>query len=858
MSKVSRSGRVFRLCQKELRESLRDRRTIITLVLMPLLVYPLLSMILQRLLLSSTTQNEVQVIRIGLDDIALQHSLEEAIEFGKHVLAVRGNETLSIAHPEAPATILTGQNANSQSAVQHILGQKIEFFHIQRDGRQALLSGAIDLLVHGKAAPNLVPKDPSLEQTGTPGASASAAEPNTVEGQPTQASQQPVAGDPAPRPAPPATDSSNSRDSSDSRGPSDSSQSRENQDTASATTSSPARLVGDSKTSSATADPAKGDQAGGTDSVDPSTVPGPRRRRTDIMRETLSAMPEDRYLLEYVPQDRHSEVALQLLRSLFAAINEQMTEELIGVFGADYHPRITMSAAPIKMPSSAPSTLASLVPLVLVLMTIAGAVYPAIDLTAGERERGTLEAMIVSPTPRPMLLLAKYVAVVTVALLTAVANLLAMSVTLWASGLGRLVLGNSALSLGTIVQILSLLVLFAMFFSAVLLSITSFAKSFKEAQAYLIPVMLVSLAPGVLSLLPQVRLTNVLAAVPLANIVLLSRDVLVGSASREAGVISVVCTFVYAIAALAVASRLFGSDASLQGSQGSWRDFIRRPEQASELPSVDQMALTMACLFPLYFMASTSLPLLKGSLSYQLLMSAVISWLLIFGLPTWVSYHRRLNFKATFLLGNGRGLAWLTSIPAVVLLAGSLWMISHELMIISQQLGLATFSEEQMKRAQAFAEKLPEIPLALLLFTGAVTPALCEEWFFRGFVMSSLRRAGTGAAIVGSALLFALMHVLTSNILSLERFLPSLFMGLVLGLVAWKSQSLWPGVILHALHNGFLFSVGHFKTQLHEWGIGLEENSHLPLSWLAGGVLASIVGLFLIVIRRPLQREARC
>ncbi len=66
-------------------------------------------------------------------------------------------------------------------------------------------------------------------------------------------------------------------------------------------------------------------------------------------------------------------------------------------------------------------------------MTITGAVYPAIDLTAGERERGTIEAVIASPVSRTALLFAKYTAVVSVALLTAVANLSAM----WFNAVGR-------------------------------------------------------------------------------------------------------------------------------------------------------------------------------------------------------------------------------------------------------------------------------------------------------------------------------------------------------------------------------------------------------------------------------------
>jgi sodium transport system permease protein len=108
--------------------------------------------------------------------------------------------------------------------------------------------------------------------------------------------------------------------------------------------------------------------------------------------------------------------------------------------------------------------------MILILMTITGAVYPAIDLTAGERERGTLETLMAAPVPRLELLAAKYVAVLTVALLTAGANLLAMTVTLFSSGLGELVFGEAGLSPLVMVQVLGLLVLFAAFFSAILLA----------------------------------------------------------------------------------------------------------------------------------------------------------------------------------------------------------------------------------------------------------------------------------------------------------------------------------------------------------------------------------------------------
>ena len=85
-----------------------------------------------------------------------------------------------------------------------------------------------------------------------------------------------------------------------------------------------------------------------------------------------------------------------------------------------------------------------------------------------------------------------------------------------------------------IIAVLLLLVLFAMFFSAVLLLVTSFARSFKEAQAYLIPLMLVTLAPGVMSLSPTLELNGLLAVTPLVNVVLLARDVFSGGARSRA------------------------------------------------------------------------------------------------------------------------------------------------------------------------------------------------------------------------------------------------------------------------------------------------------------------------------------
>src|SRR5205085_860258 len=201
----------------------------------------------------------------------------------------------------------------------------------------------------------------------------------------------------------------------------------------------------------------------------------------------------------YLDDSPRSHEAKEYVERCLAAENNRALRERLSLERVD-------KSRPVQLVSPRPEPvektgrgetipLSVLVPLILILMTITGAVYPAIDLTAGERERGTLEILVAAPIPRLGLLFAKYISVVTVSVLTAVVNLVTMTVTLLVSGMGPFVFGEAGLRPVGVVQVFFLLLLFAAFFSAVLLAVTSFARSFKEAQAYLIPLMLVSLTP---------------------------------------------------------------------------------------------------------------------------------------------------------------------------------------------------------------------------------------------------------------------------------------------------------------------------------------------------------------------------
>lgn len=751
-------ARMARLCLKELRESLRDRRTIVTLVLMPLLVYPLLSLVLNRVLLSGAGAKTGTFVTFGIGHELRESPLPILLEIGYSQLRMR--ETAPVFLEDVVDDLRRGQ---AQEASPPALPRP-QIIMLADNGRDALRDGTVDIVISRQSADSQPDRDLDSETS-------------------------------------PATDAATSAAQNNGSRP-----------TRSASRVNPLRPLVDAIRANNQVTP----------DVD-----------LDQLLDVVGT-----YRVRYRDRDAQSERALQVLERIMAAVNLDSMRGIV----AGFEPPLRIDATPVAMQANYAELLATMIPLVLVLMTMAGAVYPAIDLTAGERERGTMEALIVSPTPTSILLLAKYSAVVTVALLTALANLAAMSVTLWASGIGKLLFGDGLLSTGVIGTVLALLVLFTMFFAALLLAVTSFAKSFKEAQAYLIPLMLLALTPGVMSLMPGLKFTGLLATVPLVNIVLLARQVLVGAAEWDTALVAVICNSVYALAALAVASRLFGSDASMQGSQGSWRDLMLRPLEWRRYPSLDQMALTMSAMFPLYFIASSLLPSLSRDLTTKLWISAGVSFGLILGLPVWVVWYRRIRCDTTFRLSAGRPGQWPLWLLGVMLLGGSAWMLAHEIFIAAQLMGIGTIKLEHLKQVAEFKDQLARLPWGLVLFVFALTPAVCEEGLFRGFILSSLHRYTTSWAIIVSAVLFGLMHVLTSNVLAVERFLPTTFMGLLLAWVALRTGSIWPGVLLHAMHNGFLLSASRFEAQLKQWHILVEEGQHLPAVWLAAGGIMFLAG----------------
>lgn len=208
-----------------------------------------------------------------------------------------------------------------------------------------------------------------------------------------------------------------------------------------------------------------------------------------------------------------------------------------------------------------------MVPYILIILCFTGAMYPAIDLTAGEKERGTMETILCSPVARSELVLGKFLVVLTASLTTVACSVGSMGLTALIGGgwlRGSIGAGAGvALPTVSVPGVLSVIVLvfpLAVLFAALLMTISLFAKSYKEAQTYVSPLLIIVMLPAVAAVLPGIELTPTLSLIPILNIALVSKELVAGSFPLLPLTLIFLSTSVYAAAALALAVRMFNRE----------------------------------------------------------------------------------------------------------------------------------------------------------------------------------------------------------------------------------------------------------------------------------------------------------
>ena len=203
---------------------------------------------------------------------------------------------------------------------------------------------------------------------------------------------------------------------------------------------------------------------------------------------------------------------------------------------------------------------------VVILLMFTGAMYPAIDMTAGEKERRTLEAVLASPAGRSEIVLGKIAATATAAFITALLTLGSMAYSFRFSPQAATAqetfhmappdMGSLALALVTVIPT-------AIVAASLMVAIALFAKSYKEGMSYLTPIVMLAAFPAVVGMLPGLELTPALALIPIFNVCQLIKEIFLGEFSRVAYAVAFGANLVYATVGYFVAARIFKSESVL-------------------------------------------------------------------------------------------------------------------------------------------------------------------------------------------------------------------------------------------------------------------------------------------------------
>lgn len=210
--------------------------------------------------------------------------------------------------------------------------------------------------------------------------------------------------------------------------------------------------------------------------------------------------------------------------------------------------------------------LATLLPYFIVFLCVIGAMGPAIDLTAGEKERGTLETILASGVSRGELVMGKFLTVLTGSLTTTVLSIASFGITAVVARdyMQEMTRGQSyAISPASVFWAVAMVLPLAVMFSAATMTATLFAKSFKEGQTQGSMMLFAAIIPAMIGMLPGVELNPTLAVIPVVNVSLVLKEILTGG--QPWGMMALVfgSSAAYAALALKIATQTFQKESVL-------------------------------------------------------------------------------------------------------------------------------------------------------------------------------------------------------------------------------------------------------------------------------------------------------
>ncbi|MDE7478507.1 MAG: ABC transporter permease, partial [Lachnospiraceae bacterium] len=368
------------------------------------------------------------------------------------------------------------------------------------------------------------------------------------------------------------------------------------------------------------------------------------------------------YDVYYLSSVTNSAYAANLAMDILDELKEDMTRQKLADKGMDvqvilepihYEKHDTASSE-----QSLGSIMGSILPFMLIISLLIGTMYPAIDTTAGERERGTLETILTLPVTNRQLIFSKFITVAVIGMVSALLNILSMgAIALYMYKLMDMQTEVAAFDLAKFIPAILVCILavfaFSLFISAITMCVTSFAKSYKEANNYITPLMLVVMFVGYIGFIPNIELTQTMAMIPVANICLLIKNMMAFKINYGAIAVVLLSNVAYAMIAILFLSKIYDSEAILfsDGKAGLQLFEKRSNMKKGGVPTVSDMWFVVALTLLLMLYAGSMLQIqfgLAGAFGTQMIILFVP---LFFVLYTKRDIRQTYGFQGTKITG---------------------------------------------------------------------------------------------------------------------------------------------------------------------------------------------------------------
>jgi len=504
------------------------------------------------------------------------------------------------------------------------------------------------------------------------------------------------------------------------------------------------------------------------------------------IRDTLGATGYELFkiTITYNEAKEMSKMAYSKLRNRLLEIETGLVGERLSAIQIDEE---ILDAIEIKADNVAPPEqmlgfiVGKILPYLLIVLTLSGGAVVASDLVAGEKERGTLETILVSAARRIELVIGKYLTIITISLITVFLNLFSMFFSF------KHLMAQSGVDTSSVQLPLS---------NFGLILIATYARNIKEAQSYQMPIIFAGMMLAMISMLPGFELTLGFALLPIINFALLFKNIMMGSFNGLHFAVVVGSTLILDILAIYVSIYLFNKESILFRTAEEDKTLKFWGKEKSNVFTGQFIVIFFVVMLLLLFY-------IGGSWQSKDLMEGLVkTQIFIILLPTILVLRiSKNNLPQVLRLNKTRPsnylMVLLMALPALLTAIGIGNVINYFFPV----------SETYIKSMQELVG-LEQKSIWMALLVIGVLPGICEEIMFRGYIINGFTKNGFWKAIVVSGILFGIFH------LDPFRLLPASILGFYLGYLTLKTNSIFPAMLAHFSNNSLAIILGNYADKI--------------------------------------------